>query len=200
MTRTLAIVFAAGLLAAAAGACVADEPGQASPARESAKADVVYVPTPHDVVMKMLDLGRVGRHDVVYDLGCGDGRIVVLAAKSRGARGVGYDIDPQRIRECHDNAKRYHVEDLVKFEQQDIFKLDLSGASVVTLYLLPSLNVRLIPQLEKLTPGSRIVSHDFDMKGIKPDKVVTFTSKEDNVRHTLYLWTTPLVREKADSP
>ncbi len=125
---------------------------------------MVFVPTPNDVVMKMLDLAKVGKSDLVYDLGCGDGRIVVLAAKKRGARGVGYDIDPQRIRECHANAKQQQVEDLVRFAQEDIFKLDLGKATVITLYLLPSLNVRLIPQLEKLKPGVRIVSHDFDMQ------------------------------------
>jgi SAM-dependent methyltransferase len=167
-----------------------------TPARESNKADVVYVPTPHDVVMKMLALAKVSKDDLVYDLGCGDGRIVVLAAKKYGCKGVGYDIDPQRIQESHANAKSYGVENLVDFRQEDIFTLDLSKVNVVTLYLLPSLNVKLIPQLEKLKPGSRIVSHDFDMKGVKPDKVVTMTSKEDNVEHTLYLWTTPLKKTR----
>jgi SAM-dependent methyltransferase len=177
----------------------ADAP--APPAHESSKADVVYVPTPNDVVMKMLELARVGKNDLVYDLGCGDGRIVVLAAKKFGCKGVGYDIDPQRIKECHANAEKYQVKDLVKFEQEDIFKLDLSKPSVVTLYLLPDLNVRLIPQLQKLKPGSRIVSHDFSMKGVvKPDKVLTVMSQEDNVEHTLYLWTAPLKKEKVAEP
>lgn len=167
------------------------------PSRESSKADVVYVPTPNDVVKKMLDLAQVGKDDLVYDLGCGDGRIVVVAAKTRGARGKGYDIDPQRIKECHANAKTNGVESLVQFEQKDIFELDLSGANVVTLYLLPRLNVRLIPQLEKLKPGARVVSHDFDMQGvIPPDKTVTVYSKEDNEKHTIYLWTAPLKKEK----
>jgi SAM-dependent methyltransferase len=189
-----------GLVALRGAGGLADEPQTApagkEPAVESTRADVVFVPTPNDVVMKMLDLAKVSKADLVYDLGCGDGRIVVLAAKKRGARGVGYDIDPQRIRECHANAKQHQVEDLVRFEQEDIFKLDLSRATVVTLYLLPSLNVRLIPQLEKLKPGTRIVSHDFDMKGVKPEQVVTVQSKEDNVEHTLYLWTTPLKKAK----
>lgn len=169
-----------------------------SSAREPRDADVVYVPTPNDVVMKMLDLGKVTKDDVLYDLGCGDGRIVVLAAKKRGCKGAGFDIDPQRIKECHENAQNYRVENLVRFRQQNIFELDLSRASVVTLYLLPSLNVKLIPQLEKLKPGSRIVSHDFDMEGVEPDKVITMRSKEDNVRHTLYLWTTPLKKTKTE--
>ena len=193
MHRRFSIALMIAVLTALSACGVrAAEPAKRSPAREASGADVVYVPTPNDVVMKMLDLARVGKDDVIYDLGCGDGRIVVLAAKKRGARGAGFDIDPLRIKECHENARRYQVEDLVRFEQEDIFKLDLSKASVITLYLLPSLNVRLIPQLEKLKPGSRIVSHDFDMKGVKPDKVVSFLSKEDNVEHTLYLWTTPL--------
>jgi SAM-dependent methyltransferase len=191
LSMLLALRGAGGLAAEPQAAPAAKEP-----AVESVRADVVFVPTPNDVVMKMLDLAKVGKGDLVYDLGCGDGRIVVLAAKKRGARGVGYDIDPQRIRECHANAKQYQVEDLVRFEQEDIFKLDLSKATVVTLYLLPSLNVRLIPQLDKLNPGTRIVSHDFDMQGVKPEQVVTVHSKEDNEDHRLYLWTTPLKKEK----
>jgi SAM-dependent methyltransferase len=167
------------------------------PARESSKADVVYVPTPNDVVMKMLELAQVKKGDLLYDLGCGDGRIVVLAAKKYGCKGMGYDIDPQRIKECHANARKYDVEGRVTFEQKNIFDLDLSAADVVTLYLLPDLNVRLIPQLQKLKPGARVVSHDFSMKGhVKPDKVVTMTSKEDNVEHTLYLWTAPLKKQQ----
>jgi SAM-dependent methyltransferase len=183
-------------LAAALAACGPSGAEEKAPTRESNKADVVYVPTPHDVVMKMLALAKVAKDDLVYDLGCGDGRIVVLAAKKYGCKGVGYDIDPQRIKESRANAKSYSVAELVDFRQEDIFTLDLSKVNVVTLYLLPSLNVKLIPQLEKLKPGSRIVSHDFDMKGVKPDKVVSMISKEDNVEHTIYLWTTPLKKEK----
>ena len=196
MYRTLATILVLfGLTTLAVRAGRSGDVAGPVPARESSKADVVYVPTPNDVVMKMLELARVTKNDLVYDLGCGDGRIVVLAAKKCGCQGVGYDIDPQRIKECHANAKKYGVEALVTFEQEDIFKLDLSKASVITLYLLPDLNVRLIPQLEKLKPGSRIVSHDFDMKGVLPDKVLHMTSKEDNVEHTLYLFTTPLKKD-----
>ena len=154
--------------------------------------DVVFVPTPNDVVEKMLQLADVKKGDILYDLGCGDGRIVVAAAKKVGCKAVGYDVDPQRIKESRENVKKSQVEELVKIEQQDIFTLDLSPANVVTLYLLPKLNVKLIPQLKKLKPGSRIVSHDFNMKGIKPDKVVKFKSEEDDSNHTIYLWTTPL--------
>ena len=166
--------------------------------QESNRADVVYVPTPHDVVQQMLQMAQVKKEDLLYELGCGDGRIMVAAARKYGCKAVGYDIDPQRIKESQENIRKYKVEQLAKVENADVFKLDLCPASVVTLYLLPELNVRLIPQLEKLKPGSRIVSHDFDMKGVTPDKVLTMTSKEDNVEHTIYLWTTPLKKEKAD--
>jgi SAM-dependent methyltransferase len=157
--------------------------------------DVVYVPTPQVVVDRMLKMAQVKKSDVVYDLGCGDGRIVVTAAKRYGARAYGFDIDPQRVAEANANVKAAGVEDLVTIEQRDIFTLDLSAASVVTLYLLPKLNVRLIPQLEQLKPGSRIVSHDFDMEGIKPLQVVSLRAPGEVENHTIYLWKTPLVRE-----
>jgi len=161
--------------------------------------DVIFVPTPQDVVDKMLELAEVKKDDLVYDLGCGDGRIVVTAAKRFGCRAVGYDIDPERVEESLENVEKSGVGHLVRIEQKDIFTLDLSEANVITLYLLPSLNVKLIPQLEKLKPGSRIVSHDFRMKGVKPDKVVKLTSNEDDREHKVFLWTTPLkIREKKD--
>ncbi|UCC96713.1 MAG: class I SAM-dependent methyltransferase, partial [Phycisphaerales bacterium] len=131
--------------------------------KASRKPDVIFVPTPQEVVDKMLELAQVKKDDLVYDLGCGDGRIVVTAAQKYGCRGVGYDIAPKRVRESRQNVKKNNVGHLVRIEQADIFTLDLSKANVITLYLLPSLNVKLIPQLEKLRPGSRIVSHDFDM-------------------------------------
>ena len=124
-----------------------------------------------------------------------DGIIVVTAAK-KGAQAIGFDVDPQRIRETQENIERNEVGERAKVVQKDIFTQDLSGASVVTLYLLPSLNVKLIPQLEKLKPGSRIVSHDFDMKGVKPEKVVTVQGPSRE--HTVYLWRAPLVREESD--
>jgi tRNA G37 N-methylase Trm5 len=117
----------------------------------------------------------------------------VTAAK-KGARAVGFDVDPQRIRETQENIKKNAVGDKARVMQKDIFTLDLSDANVVTLYLLPSLNVKLIPQLEKLKPGTRIVSHDFDMKGVKPEKVVTVQGPTRE--HTVYLWRAPLVKEK----
>lgn len=166
--------------------------------KEHRTPDVIFVPTPQIVVDKMLEMAKVTKKDLVYDLGCGDGRIVVTAAKKFGCKAIGYDIDPQRVKESLENVKKNKVEDLVKIEEKDIFTLDLSKANVITLYLLPSLNVKLIPQLEKLKPGSRIVSHDFDMKGVKPDQVVTIESKNGGGEHTVYLWTTPLKKVKEE--
>jgi SAM-dependent methyltransferase len=167
------------------------------------RPDIHYVPTPHEVVAKMLELAAVGERDVVYDLGCGDGRIVIAAAKKYGARGVGYDIDPRRVAEARANAKAAGVAHLVSIEEADIFTLDLSGASVITLYLFPDLNVRLIPQLEKLAPGSRIVSHDFDMKGVSPDVYLEMDAPDvsgNGMRlHRIYGWTAP-IRVTPDAP
>ena len=161
--------------------------------------DVIFVPTPQEVVDKMLELAEVKKDDLVYDLGCGDGRIVVTAAKKFGCTAIGYDIDPQRVKESLQNVEKNKVGHLVTIEEKDIFTLDLSKANVVTLYLLPQLNVKLIPQLDKLKPGSRIVSHDFDMKGVEPDQVVKLTTDERGFKdnHTIYLWTTPLNKAPA---
>src|SRR3712207_6628624 len=137
--------------------------------------DVIYVPTPQEVVDRMLQLADVRPGEIVYDLGCGDGRIPVTAAKRYGVRAWGFDINPVRVRESLDNVKRNQVEELVTIKQQDIFDLDLSKADVVTLYLLPQLNVKLIPQLDKLKPGCRIVSHDFNMEGVRPKREETYT-------------------------
>jgi SAM-dependent methyltransferase len=156
------------------------------------KPDVIFVPTPQVVVDKMLELAEVTPKDTVYDLGCGNGIIVVSAAK-KGARAIGFDVDPQRIREAKANVQGNQVGETARIVQKDIFTQDLSGASVVTLYLLPSLNVKLIPQLEKLKPGSRIVSHDFDMKGVKPEKIVRVQGPTRE--HTVYLWRAPLQKE-----
>jgi hypothetical protein len=159
--------------------------------------DVIYVPTPQEVVDKMFELCNPKKGDVHMDLGCGDGRLCVTAAKKYGLRSYGFDIDKDRVKESLENVARNKVSDLVTIKRKDIFTLDLSKADIITLYLLPSLNVKLIPQLEKLKPGSRIVSHDFDMQGVTPDKVIRFTPKGDPTReHIIYLWTTPLKKEK----
>jgi ribosomal protein L11 methylase PrmA len=148
------------------------------------------VATPPDVVERMLRMARVGAKDVVYDLGCGDGRIVIAAAQQFGARGVGVDIDPARIHDAELNAKRAGVDKLVTFRLQDALKTDVSDATVVTLYLISALNVRLRPLLTtQLRPGSRIVSHNFAMGDWEPDVVDTFTSA-DGISRTLYLWKT----------
>jgi len=160
--------------------------------------DVIFVPTPQDVIYKMLQLAQVRKDDLLYDLGCGDGRIVVTAARRYGCRAEGFDIDPRRVEESLENVQKNKVGHLVKIEQKDIFTLDLSKANVITLFLLSKLNVKLIPQLEKLKPGSRIVSHNFAMEGVKPDKVVTMFSSEDQFEHTIYLWTTPLKKETGE--
>jgi len=165
--------------------------------KPSRTPDVEYVPTPQQVVDKMLDLVKPKKTELLYDLGCGDGRIVVTAAKKYGVKAVGYDIDPQRVEEAKANVKKNGVEDLVTIEEKDIFTLDLSPANVVTLYLLPRLNVKLIPQLEKLKKGSRIVSHDFDMEGVKPDKHLKITPDTGGEReHQIYLFSVPLKKEK----
>jgi SAM-dependent methyltransferase len=158
--------------------------------------DAPFITTPPDIVEAMLELAEVAEEDVVYDLGCGDGRIVVTAAEKYGCKAWGFDNNPERVEEARQTAKQRGVEHLVTVQEQDIFQLDLSPADVVTLYLLPRLNVKLIPQLEKLKPGSRIVSHDWDMKGVKPDKQIEVISSDDDREHFIFLWTTPLTREE----
>jgi ubiquinone/menaquinone biosynthesis C-methylase UbiE len=133
----------------------------------------------------MLDVAKVSGKDVLYDLGSGDGRIPITAAKKFGTRGVGIDIDPDRIKEANENLKKAGVGDKVKFIQGDLFELDLSQATVITLYLLPALNLKLRPKLLKLKPGTRIVSHDFDMGDWKPDKHLRVGTR------SVYFWTVP---------
>ena len=148
--------------------------------------DVPYVPTPQVVVDAMLELGGVKPGDVLYDLGSGDGRIVVTAAKNLGVRGVGIDINPERIQEAEANAKAAGVEQLTEFRQEDLFKADFGEATVVTMYLLPSVNNRLKPKLlNDLKPGTRIVSHAFDIEGWEPERVVEADGR------TIYFWVVP---------
>ena len=144
---------------------------QAAPIKRG--PDVIFVPTPNEVVDKMLEVAAVTSKDVVYDLGCGDGRIPITAAQRYGARGVGIDIDPQRIRESRENALKARVEDKVRFVEGDLFEADIGEATVVTLYLLTTLNAKLRPKLLRdLKPGTRVVSHGFGMGDWEPEQRV----------------------------
>ena len=157
-------------------------------AHQQKTKDVPYVPTPQVVVDKMLEVAAVTKNDVVYDLGSGDGRIVITAAKKYGVRGVGVDIDPERVKEANANAVQAGVADRVKFMEQDLFKTDLKEASVVTLYLLPEVNLRLRPKLwQELKPGTRVVSHAFDMGDWKPEQTLQVEGR------TIYYWVIPKV-------
>lgn len=174
-TRTASLPFYAAATPAAPAAQTQ------APSRQP---DVIFVPTPQEVVDAMLKLANVKAGDLVYDLGCGDGRIIITAAQRYGVRGVGIDIDPQRIKEATANAQKAGVTDRVKFMQADLFETDISAANVVTLYLLPSLNLKLQPKLmRELKAGSRVVSHAFDMGPWKPDQ-----EQDVDGRH-IYLWT-----------
>lgn len=161
------------------------------PAKKPArKLDVPFVPTPPEIVDKMLEFAKVKEDDVLYDLGCGDGRIVIAAAKKYKCKAVGFDLDDDRVREARAKVKAEGLEDLVTIEKKDLFKVDLKPASVVTMYLLPEVNVRLLPQLKQLKPGSRIVSHDFDIEGYPPKR--SENVNVDEVEHSVYLWEAPL--------
>jgi SAM-dependent methyltransferase len=165
------------------------------PDKSTRTPDCVYVGTPYDVIDKMLEMASIRKGDLVYDLGCGDSRILVAAARRYGCQGVGYDISPERIEESLKNIQGNQVGSLVKVEQQDIFQLDLRPANVIMLYLLPGMNRKLLPQLRRLKPGSRIVTHDYGIKGIEPDRTVEMTSLEDGVEHYVYLFIAPLKKE-----
>jgi ribosomal protein L11 methylase PrmA len=178
------------LLAAVVTVLIGAVPGATSAfaqtAAPSRRPDVIFVPTPQPVVEAMLQVANVTRNDMVYDLGCGDGRIPITAARKYGAHGVCFDIDPDRIKDATANVASNNVGNLVKVVQGDLFEQDLSGASVVTLYLLPSLNVKLMPKLMKeLKPGTRIVSHAFDMGDWKPEKELDVDGRK------VYFWTIP---------
>lgn len=191
MMRRFGIPFLAVALGLVALAGVG---GQDTKEKKLRERDVIFVPTPQEVVDKMLEMADVKKGEILFDLGCGDGRIPVTAAKRFGVKAWGFDIDPVRVRESNENVSKNKVENLVTIEHKDIFEQDLSKANVVTLYLLPTLNVKLIPQLEKLKPGSRIVSHDFDMRGVKPKKHIQFTPPGGR-EHQIYLWVTPLEKD-----
>ena len=151
--------------------------------------EVPYVPTHEQIVAEMLKVAKVGKNDVLYDLGSGDGRIPITAAQRFGTRGVGVDIDPVRVAEARANATKAGVADKVKFMQQDLFETDIREATVVTLYLLPDVNLRLRPKLlAELKPGTRIVSHNYDMGDWKPLQTITVKVPEE---HTIYYWVVP---------
>jgi SAM-dependent methyltransferase len=187
LTRT---TFCSLLAAVLAGLATAQTP---APKRTP---DVVYVPTTDAAVDAMLTLANVKKTDVVYDLGCGDGRIVITAAKKYGARGVGIDIDPVRIAEARENAKKAGVEHLVRFEENDLFLVDIKPATVVTLFLLPQLNLKLKPKLlSDLKPGTPIVSNTFDMGDWKAEKEVVVNPNDQNdysgLSKKVFRWTVP---------
>jgi len=187
MARLTASCSLAAVLSLAAPATTSPA-GQppAAPSRLRAP-DVIFIPTPPEVVAAMLTVARVGKGDVIYDLGSGDGRIVISAVKDFGAaRGIGIDIDPERVAEANANARQAGVADRVTFLNQDLFTTDFSEATVVTLYLLPSLNLRLRPKLlSDLRPGTRIVSHAFDIGDWVPEQTLHAGGS------TVYYWTVP---------
>jgi len=168
----------------AAGALPLSAFAQTAPT-PSRTPDVIFVPPPEEVVDEVLRIAKVTGKDTLYDLGSGDGRIPITAAKRYGTRGLGVDIDPQRIKEANENAQKAGVTDKVKFVLGDLFEMDLSPATVITLYLLPTLNVKLRPKLLKLKPGTRIVSHQFDMGDWKPNTSVKVGSRN------VHFWTVP---------
>ncbi len=162
-------------------------PSWSQPTPERPALDVPYVPTPPEVIARMLEVAGVDSNDVLYDLGCGDGRIVVTAAKERKVRkAVGFDLDPRRIRESVENARLAGVAERASFEQKNLFDVDLREATVLSLYLLPAVNLQLRPKLfRELRPGTRVVSHDFDMADWRPDRTITIGP------HTVYYWVVP---------
>jgi hypothetical protein len=166
-------------------ACAAQAPTQAP----SKPLDVPYVPTHEMLVEAMLEVAKVGKNDILYDLGSGDGRIVITAAKKYGTRGTGIDLDPVRIAEANENAQKAGVTHLVKFIQGDIFEASFSDATVVTMYLLPDVNLKLRPKILALKPGTRIVSHNYDMGDWKPLR--TLNINVSDTPHQIYFWTVP---------
>jgi outer membrane protein assembly factor BamB/precorrin-6B methylase 2 len=165
--------------------------------RQARQPDAAFVPSPPEVVERMLDLAKVTADDVVYDLGCGDGRIVIAAARKYQAQGVGVEMDPALVKEARANARKQGVENRVTIREGDLFVADCRDATVVALYLLPHLNAKLLPRLNTLRPGTRIVSHAFAIDGVQPETVVRFPSADRLTEHVVYLYVTPLRSEKS---
>ena len=158
-----------------------------SDGQEKIKLDVPYEPSSEEVVRAMIEIAKVGKNDLVYDLGCGDGRIVIAAAQKAGARGVGVDLDPERIKESRENARKANVTDRVHFFQQDLFQTEIGKATVVMLYLWPEVNLKLRPKLfRELKPGTRVVSHSHDMGSWEPDQTITVSGG-----HRVHFWVIP---------
>ena len=193
------------------GSAATDEATDADPTppvSATVRPDVVYWATPQPVVQRMLELARVTSDDLVYDLGCGDARSLVTAATRYGARGVGFDIDPALVAEARSNVIAHGVEHLVRIEQADIFTVDLSPASVIFLFLVPRLNLRLVPQLERMRPGSRIVAHEYEIPGARPVMIWRVPGPPNGppdgdpgtevVLHRIYLWKVPWQKQATE--
>jgi precorrin-6B methylase 2 len=195
MTRGFALASTLLLLAFAAPAQDRAQPTKPAtpPQKELRSPDVIYVPTPHEVVEAMLKVAKVGPGDVLYDLGSGDGRIPITAAQKHGiAKGVGIDINPERIKEANENLAKAGVGERVKFVNADLFESDFRDATVITLYLLPSLNLKLLPKLlNEVKPGTRIVSHAFNMGTWNPEQALKVEGRD------VYFWTVPAKGTKA---
>jgi cyclopropane fatty-acyl-phospholipid synthase-like methyltransferase len=169
--------------------------GWAQDPAEKITCQIVYVPTGQAVVEKMLEMAKVTKNDIVFDLGCGDGRIVCTAAKKYGAKGMGIDIDPKRIQDCMETMKKFGVtKEQVEIRQGDALKVkDLDRATVITFYMLPEFMEKLEPQIKKLKPGTRLVAHDYPFPNLEPDQVVEFDTGDGDRPRSLYLWT---IKEK----
>jgi len=188
--------LAVSLLALSGAVAFADKDDKKE---EDEKPDVIFVPTPQEVVEAMLKLAKTDKKDVVYDLGCGDGRIVLSAARLYKCKAEGFDVSSERLKECKENLdkekNKKEIEKLVKFHKKNIFKQDLKDATVVTLYLLTELNTKLVPQLNKMKKGSRVVTQTFDIPDYQEDKKETVKTKE-GTEYDIYLYTIPLKKKK----
>lgn len=203
-SRTLFLLLASTLIVALGGGQAGwaqtpeASPVQGDTAADTAEKGAPYVPTPPHVVWRMLELAEVSSDDVVYDLGSGDGRIVLAAAQRYGARGVGIEIDPELVQKARKKARQLGVADRVTFRQRDLFEVDLSDATVVMLYLWPDMNNRLRPKLKRmLDPGDRVVSHSFDIDGWAADTTVSLGTRTRGGSRTLFRWTIP---DTTDTP